>query len=152
VERVFPTLQRRESRAVLGLSMGGYGALLLGLRHPDLFGACASVSGSTYFSHEPSDRHAHDDVGRLAAALPDDNDVFVLAERLAASEQPLAIRQSCGTEDFLWTTNLAWHEHLLRLGVAHDWVAHPGQHDDDTWDAQAPAAARFCLDYLFQEG
>ena len=99
VERVFPTLRRRESRAVMGLSMGGYGALLLGLRHPDLFGACASISGSTYFSHEPVPHHAHDDVGRLGAALPDDNDVFVLAERLAAARMSLAIRQSCGTED-----------------------------------------------------
>lgn len=152
VERVYPTLQRRESRAVMGLSMGGYGALLLGLRHLDLFGACASISGSTYFSHEPVPHHAHDDVGRLGAALPDDNDLFVLAERLAAARVPLAIRQSCGAEDRLWTTNLAWHEHLLRLGVAHDWVAHPGEHDDGTWDAQVPLAARFCLNYLLREG
>lgn len=152
VERVFPTRQRRESRAVLGLSMGGYGALLLGLRHADIFGACASVSGSTYFSHASSERHAHDDVGRLAAALPDDSDVFVLAERLAANHTPLAIRQSCGAEDYLFTTNLAWHEHLTRLGVTHEWVTHPGQHDHGTWDTQVPAAARFCLYYMNREG
>jgi len=135
----------------MGLSMGGYGSLLLALRHPDLFGACASISGSTYFSHEPSERHVGDDIARLGAALPDDNDVFVLAERLAASHTPLAIRQSCGTEDFLFATNLAWHEHLTQLGVPHQWVTHPGAHDDATWDAQVPAAARFCLDYLTQE-
>ncbi|MEN6478392.1 MAG: alpha/beta hydrolase-fold protein [Anaerolineales bacterium] len=148
VERVFPTMRCREKRAVMGLSMGGYGALLLGLRHPDLFGVCASVSGSTYFSHQPSDRHSADDVGRLGAALPDDNDLFILAERLAASGAPLTIRQSCGTEDHLWATNLAWHQHLLSLDIAHTWVAHAGAHDEGTWDQQVPAAARFCLDYL----
>ena len=104
------------------------------------------------FRSEPAPHHAHDDVGRLGAALPDDNDLFVLAERLAAARTPLAIRQSCGAEDRLWATNLAWHEHLLRLGVAHNWVAHSGEHDDVTWDAQVPLAARFCLDYLSREG
>jgi len=153
VERVFPTQRRRESRAVMGLSMGGYGALLLALRHPDLFGACASVSGSTYFAHEPSERHAGDDVGRLGAALPPTNDLFVLAERLAERQEALpAIRQSCGTEDFLWATNLAWHNHLLALGVPHEWVTHPGAHDDATWDAQVPAAARFCLTHVSRGG
>jgi putative tributyrin esterase len=33
VDRTFPTVRSREGRAVAGLSMGGYGAIMLGLRH-----------------------------------------------------------------------------------------------------------------------
>ena len=36
----------REHRAVMGLSMGGFGALSYAARHPDLFGAAASFSGA----------------------------------------------------------------------------------------------------------
>ena len=37
VDWKFRTIARREGRAITGLSMGGYGALTLGLRNPDLF-------------------------------------------------------------------------------------------------------------------
>ena len=37
---------RREDTFVAGLSMGGYGALKLALRHPDRFAAAASLSGA----------------------------------------------------------------------------------------------------------
>ena len=44
-QRLFHLSSRREDRFVAGLSMGGYGALKLGLRCPDLFAGCAGFSG-----------------------------------------------------------------------------------------------------------
>ena len=44
-QRLFHISSRRENRFVAGLSMGGYGALKLGLRRPDLFAGCAGFSG-----------------------------------------------------------------------------------------------------------
>ena len=38
-------------RAVMGKSSGGYGALVLAMRHPDVFGLCASISGDMYFQY-----------------------------------------------------------------------------------------------------
>ncbi len=53
IDRVVPwvdahleTLAGREHRAVMGLSMGGFGALSYAGRHPDVFGAAASFSGA----------------------------------------------------------------------------------------------------------
>ncbi len=149
VKRVFPARRERAGRAVIGLSMGGYGALLLGLRHSDLFSVACSLSGSTYFGHEPSERHKDDDVGYLNAALPrESNDLFRLAEQRTRNGQPLAMRQSCGTEDFLYGTNLAFHRHLEQLGIAHEWAPHPGQHDQQTWMSQLPLALDFTLERL----
>ena len=37
VDRTYRTLPEREARAVLGKSSGGYGATVLGMRHPELF-------------------------------------------------------------------------------------------------------------------
>jgi putative tributyrin esterase len=45
VERSFHVVPRREGRALAGFSMGGYGALALGLRHPHLFASIGSTSG-----------------------------------------------------------------------------------------------------------
>ena len=46
VDANFRTEARREGRAIAGLSMGGYGALTLALRHPDKFVSVASTSGA----------------------------------------------------------------------------------------------------------
>lgn len=45
VDHRFRTRADRAHRGVAGLSMGGYGAMALALRHPDLFAAAASHSG-----------------------------------------------------------------------------------------------------------
>jgi S-formylglutathione hydrolase FrmB len=46
VDSRFRTIPRRSQRAVLGISMGGYGAMMVAARHPDLFVAAASLSGA----------------------------------------------------------------------------------------------------------
>jgi S-formylglutathione hydrolase FrmB len=39
VDASYRTIARRESRGIAGHSMGGYGAISLAMRHPDVFGA-----------------------------------------------------------------------------------------------------------------
>jgi S-formylglutathione hydrolase FrmB len=56
VDANYRTLARREGRAIAGLSMGGYGALNLGLRNAPMFISIGSTSGAL-------------DHGRQAAAL-----------------------------------------------------------------------------------
>lgn len=46
VDANYRTIARREGRAISGLSMGGYGAICLGLRHPDMFCSIGSQSGA----------------------------------------------------------------------------------------------------------
>ncbi len=51
VDRTYRTLAARERRAVAGKSSGGYGALHLAMRHPDVFGALACHSGDMLFEY-----------------------------------------------------------------------------------------------------
>ena len=46
VDGTFRTIPTRAGRATAGLSMGGYGAAKLALKHPDLFCAGVSLSGA----------------------------------------------------------------------------------------------------------
>lgn len=45
----FRTIDDRNSRAVMGKSSGGYGALIMAMRHADIFGLACSISGDCYF-------------------------------------------------------------------------------------------------------
>src|SRR5262245_40490399 len=51
VDRTYRTAPGRAHRGVMGKSSGGYGALVLAMRHPDVFGAVASHSGDVYFEY-----------------------------------------------------------------------------------------------------
>lgn len=59
VDAAYRTLARREGRALAGLSMGGYGALKLALRHPHLFASAASQSGAVRMTRELWDEDLH---------------------------------------------------------------------------------------------
>ncbi len=51
VDAQFRTVKDKNSRAVMGKSSGGYGALIMAMRHSDLFGLACSTSGDCYFEH-----------------------------------------------------------------------------------------------------
>jgi S-formylglutathione hydrolase FrmB len=62
VDWTFRTIARREGRAINGLSMGGSGALTLGLRHPDMFISIGTTSGAL--------EHARQAAARLRGEAP----------------------------------------------------------------------------------
>ena len=49
VEARYRTIARPEGRGVFGKSSGGYGSMILGMRHPETFGALACHSGDMAF-------------------------------------------------------------------------------------------------------
>ncbi len=62
----YRTIARREGRAITGLSMGGYGAITLGLRNPDMFISIGSTSGALEFGRQAAARLR----GEMPAAAP----------------------------------------------------------------------------------
>ena len=52
IDSTYRTIAKREGRAINGLSMGGYGALVLGLRNPDVFCSIGSHSGAVAFARQ----------------------------------------------------------------------------------------------------
>jgi enterochelin esterase family protein len=51
VDQQYRTRAEPGYRAIAGKSSGGYGALVQGMRHPDIFGAIACHSGDIYFDY-----------------------------------------------------------------------------------------------------
>ena len=56
VDATYRTIAARDGRAINGLSMGGFGVLAVGLRHPDLFCSVGSHSGALAFAKGSGDR------------------------------------------------------------------------------------------------
>lgn len=65
VDENFRTIPERKARAVAGKSSGGYGALILAMRHSDRFGYAASIAGDCYFEagYKPDLRKAFRGMG-----------------------------------------------------------------------------------------
>ncbi len=156
IDANYNTVAERRGRVVGGLSMGGYGSLMLAMRHPELFCGVSSQSGAMDFGHEPhpfGKPYPTDLMQLLKDHSPDvDYDVFSLATKLAASQDHSfgAMRIDCGMDDYQNDTNRRLHAHLNSLGVPNTYEEFPGGHTWDYWRANFDKTLNFTLD-MFRE-
>jgi S-formylglutathione hydrolase FrmB len=140
---MFPLSAKREDNFVAGLSMGGYGAFKLALRHPDRFAAAASLSGAMDAADwiniktpgwEPELRNMFGDLNEIAGSS---NDLFHLAAQVAQTDQPKPkLFQWCGTEDFLYASNVKFRDYLQALPLDLTYSDGPGGHSWEHWDVK----------------
>jgi S-formylglutathione hydrolase FrmB len=142
VDNTFHTIATREGRVIAGLSMGGYGAWKLALKHPDKFCAAVSHSGAVAFasrSYEeenlPEDHRWLTEFRHIFGINPrgGSEDIFSLVEKIDPKVLP-ALRFDCGVDDFLFEENRELHAHLNTLGIPHEYAEFPGEHNWEYWD------------------
>jgi enterochelin esterase-like enzyme len=122
--------------AIMGWSMGGYGALLLAEQSPETFAAVVSSSGALWERAEDTAPGAFDDADDFAA-----HDVFAMSDRLDVTKT----RIDCGAGDPFIPGNRALVERL-GPGVASSFP--PGYHDPAFWRYVAPRQVAFIADRL----
>jgi len=139
VSSFFQVSERREDTFVAGLSMGGYGAFKLALRHPERFAAAACLSGAVHLSGlrtgrtRPEDPRMFERVFGDQPVSGDESDLFWLLERAEPSQLP-PLYLACGTEDVLYPDNQAYADACVRAGVDVTTSFGAGDHDWDYWD------------------
>ncbi|MBP2326089.1 S-formylglutathione hydrolase FrmB [Kibdelosporangium banguiense] len=155
VDSTFRTEARRESRALAGLSMGGFGAMSYAARHPDLFSAAASFSGAldtNVYTFIPGIAARRD--GGARGSIWGDRATNATRWRahnpwdLAANLRgmTLAVRTRTGlpgpldrdrrpdpVEAIVFHESLRFHRRLAALGIGHTWHYGPGTHDWPYW-------------------
>ena len=121
VDATYRTIDRRESRGIEGMSMGGYGALHLGMKYPALFGAISSVAPAILPDLKDEPRERTFDTFGDDEAYYDANGPWALARANAtALRQGCAIRLLAGDEDArLRSAITGFHELLTELGIPH---------------------------------
>lgn len=134
----YRTVQSPNARAITGLSMGGHGGLFLGLRHPDIFGACGSMSGAVDVNSLRSKYEIMKLIGDTItnAQRWKDFSVYSMVEQYAGTKQKIIF--DCGTGDFFYESNKMLHEKLLKLNIQHDYIERPGKHDWAYWANAVP--------------
>lgn len=145
VERLLPAKTGRAGRAIGGLSMGGYGALRVGLGYPDRFASITSHSGALMHGSMTYTKPQDAEFRRVFGPRPagSDHDLVHLARRCKRAGTLPKIRIDCGTGDFLLDDNRRYHAALRQLDVPHEYEEFPGVHDWDYWDGHVREAIAF---------
>ncbi len=142
VQRTFAISGRREDTFAAGISMGGYGAFKLAMRHPERYAAAVSLSGGLDIVRRVTGPNGFlpGEADRIFGSADElrgsGEDLFALAVKAAAAEPPPRLYQCCGTEDFLYDANRAFLDQAVSAGLNITYEEGPGGHDWDYWDRQ----------------
>ena len=148
MQEMFALSDKREDRYAAGLSMGGYGAMKLGLSCPEKFSVAASLSGALDFVNSVlfSEAPFRDEFAYMLDE-PEKNDLFVLAEKLNVSSQPKPrLYIWCGTEDFLYESNVKFRDFIKKTDFEVKYEESPGDHSWGYWDAKIKTVLEFIFD------
>lgn len=147
IDHLLPTIPERWARAIGGLSMGGYGSLKMGLKHPHLFCSVAAHSGVMDLSCSVERERFKDLAFLFKDGLPAGDDIMQLAQQADVADLP-AIYIDCGTDDFLIEHNRDCHRLFEALNIPHTYQEFPGAHTWDYWDLHVQDALRFHDEHL----
>lgn len=158
LEKEFRVDDARATRWVLGVSMGGSGALALAFARPDLFGAVAAhdpmilpddpaaVPGSDPFASHPFVRRPLREVfgDPIDPSWWERNHPCALARALDPEKAPaIRIDSSTGNRFGLHAGASRLHSLLESRGIRHGWSEHTGDGGSETLREYLPASLRF---------
>ncbi|MES3035192.1 MAG: alpha/beta hydrolase-fold protein [Gemmatimonadota bacterium] len=176
VDSAYRTVPQRASRAIAGLSMGGYGAISIAARNPRTFAVAASHSGvlrpalmadSSALASGGSvimrDARTRDELRatsggrweRIEPAFGSDSvswtsrDPSRLVERALQRGDTLpALFVDVGTDDYLLAMSRSFRDNMAVLRVPLRYAEWSGRHDWAYWRAHLPESLQFIAERL----
>lgn len=146
VRKTFGLATKREDTYIMGMSMGGFGALHTALAYPDVFSKAAPLS-SAFIHHEVANMKPGDSnpvanydyyrecFGEPGKLLESENNPETLVKKIIKEGKKMPeIFMAVGTEDFLLEPNRAMHKFLEDQKVAHTYLEWGGMHDMKFWN------------------
>lgn len=125
---MFPVSARPEDTYIAGLSMGGYGAVVHGLSHPERYAAIGAFSAAIGTENE-----------KEAALLKEGPfDPYALVRKNAAEKKKVPpVYFACGMQDMLWENVNRYKDFMAQNGLDVTWVAVDGfRHEWRFWNIQ----------------
>ena len=136
---VIPNINTASKLFIGGLSMGGFGALRLGVKHAHKFEAVSAHSAITNLAQmsgfvEEDLRHYHQKEGHEESVL--------LTIKKYRDNLPV-IRFDCGTDDPLIEHNRQLHQNLIEENIRHEYHEFPGGHEWPYWQMHVRKSLSF---------
>ncbi len=147
VEKLYRIRAKKEFRAIAGLSMGGYGALTLSMRNPDLFSSCVALSSGTFSDEEIAKQPDQQYTGyfkniygnnlkgeaRISEAWKANNPLHLIHTVSAEKLKGIRFYIDCGDDDFLYKGNSLLHIGMRDLNITHEYRVRNGGHSWSYW-------------------
>jgi enterochelin esterase-like enzyme len=157
IEKTLRTRTERRYRGVAGLSMGGYGTMIYGLKYPELFGSVAALSAGIYTDEEMvemADKKFDTEFGPLFGnglkgrdRLNNSwyaNSILKIVEIKPADElKKVRYWIDCGDDDFLTRGNCMLHLALTAKKIPHEFRVRDGAHNWTYWRTGITDALHF---------
>jgi putative tributyrin esterase len=152
IDGKFRTIRTGRARAIAGLSMGGYGALKIGLRYPSDFAFAGSISGALNAALDLAERQpaVRDKLlktfGEPGSATRLANNIFAMID--TAKIDPAHPKDlpyfylSCGESDDFLEVNRQFAAKLSARGTRYEYHETMGGHAWDYWDRSLPDLLR----------
>lgn len=147
VEKEYRIRAKKEFRAIAGLSMGGYGALTLSMRNPDMFSSCVALSSGTFSDEEIT--HQSDSQynmyfknifgdnlkgeSRITEAWKAHSPLHLIHTVAAEKLKGIRFYIDCGDDDFLYKGNSLLHIKMCDLKIPHEYRVRDGAHEWSYW-------------------
>ena len=142
IQSKFLVATGRSNRAIVGVSMGGFGAVKIALSHPDLFAFAAGISSAIDVPSRPFSakrisqwRHHSAIFGPWKSKTRRDNDPFVLTRSVDPKGTPY-FYLSCGEQEGLLPANRQFAALLAQRQFQYEFHTGPGGHDWNQWNGR----------------
>jgi S-formylglutathione hydrolase FrmB len=147
IEKTYRIRSKKEFRAISGLSMGGYGSLMLSMRHPDLFSNCVAFSSGTFTDQEivamPDSNYKNYFGDIYGKDLKGDNRIsdnwkahsplHLIYDVPKDKLKGIRFYIDCGDDDFLFEGNSQLHIQMRKLDITHEYRTRQGGHEWPYW-------------------
>ena len=144
VESKFPVALGRSNRAIAGISMGGFGAITLALKHPDRFFFVGGLSSAIDVPSRPfsikriSQYRGHAQIfGPWGSQTRRANDPYVLVEKSEPANVPY-VYLTCGEQEGLLPANRRFATLLQKYRFNYEFHEDMGGHDWNQWNRRLP--------------
>ena len=143
IDTNYRTVASRQGRAVAGVSMGGWGAMLLGLKHHQMFGAVGAMSAPYLISRQSPnmDMKAREQQTFGTPGSPErlERDPVTLLAAIPLESVPVLFLAS-GNQDIFVIDNRRFVERLTERKIPYEYrELSPRGHSWELWDDQLVA-------------
>jgi putative tributyrin esterase len=143
-ESEMPAPVRRGDRAILGVSMGGFAAVNLSFKHPDLYGFAGGLSPAVdvpqrpfSFRRLPKSLSFRSIFGPSGSTTRVSNNPYLIAKQADPAGLPFLFL-TVGRDESLREPVERFAAEMRSRGIAHEFQELPGGHDWRQWNAQLP--------------
>lgn len=149
---IFNLTDKREKNFTAGLSMGGYGALKIALKNPDMFAGCVSLSGVVDIAGRAESRLWEGDFSliwgedyyRTVRGSEDDIEALMDSYKGTDKKKP-KIYSACGSSDFMIEDNRRFADFLAKSDFVTKYEEFPGDHNWTFWNTHLCGGLDFIM-------